>query len=166
MQPEMDKIRLLELIRAEYAFVERTLAALTPDDMLIPDVQGWWSVKDTIAHLTAWLERVLMWFDQAGHGQNPDIPDKGYDWKDIDKMNDACSARDKDLPLATVRSNFQRVHLEVCELVEALSERDLFEWDWDGAFYQAPWRLITGNTYEHLHEHIVPIRQWIDQRER
>ncbi len=162
MEAETDKIRLLEMIRSEFNFFERTLLLIAPERMLIPNVIGWWSVKDTVAHFTAWMEYLLRWFDQATHGQKPDIPAPGYTWDDIDKLNDARSERDKDLPLNQVISDFRQAHLDVCELVQALTERDLFESDWDGLFYQPPWRLISANTYQHLHEYAVPIRQWIN----
>lgn len=165
MQLEMDKTRLLELIRVEYAFAERTLARLTPEQMLIPNVTGWWSVKDTVAHLTAWMKRVLMWMDKASHGEKPAIPDDGYTWEQIDALNDAASARDKDRTLDDVLADFRRTYRDVLELVEALSEADLFERDFDGAFWGSPWRLISSNTHEHFHEHLVPVREWIAQQQ-
>lgn len=164
MEPEIDKIRLLELMRAEYAFFERTLALLKPDDMLVPNVIGWWSVKDTVAHVTAWMEDVVRWFDQASHGEPVEIPPDGYSDEVVNRINDERSARDKDKPLTAVLSSFRTAHLEVCELVESQYEHDLFDSDWDGLFIGAPWRLVVGNTYDHLHEHVIPIRQWIAAR--
>ncbi|MCZ2095137.1 MAG: ClbS/DfsB family four-helix bundle protein [Anaerolineae bacterium] len=164
MEPEIDKIRLLESMRAEFAFFERTLAMLSPDDLLIPDVNGGWSVKDTVAHLTFWMENVLRWFDQAGHSEPVDYPPDGYPADVLDRMNDERSARDHDLPLKEVIAHFRKTHRDVCELVEAIDECDLFDTDWDGAFKQPPWHLIADNTYDHLHEHLVPIRRWIAAR--
>lgn len=164
MEPEIDKIRLLEHIRTEYAFFDRTLERLAPDEMLIPDVIGWWSVKDTMAHLTGWMRDVLRWFDQAGHGQKPDIPPNGFTDEYVNRVNDARSARDKDLPLSEVLAQFHQAHLDICELVESLSEHSLFESDWDGLFTQPPWRLIVGNTSDHLYEHLVAIREWMAER--
>lgn len=165
MEPEIDKVRLLEQIRTEYAFFDRTLELLTPDEMLIPNVIGWWSVKDTMAHLACWMEDVVYWFDQAGHGQKPDIPPEGgFTDAMVNRINDARSARDKDAPLSAVLARFHQAHLDICELVEDLSERSLFESDWDGLFAYPPWRLIVGNTSDHVHEHLVPIREWIIER--
>jgi hypothetical protein len=160
----MDKVRLLELIRAEYAFYERTLALLTPEEMVMPNVEGTWSVKDITAHLTTWLCRVQNWFDQAGHNEQPDVPEKGYTWADIDRLNDECYVRDQDLPLSTVLANFRQAHLDVCDFVQAFSEHDLFDSTWNGLFEEPPWKLIPTKTYLHLYEHAVPIRQWIASR--
>jgi hypothetical protein len=141
MHPETDKIRLLERIRSERRFVERTLDSMTAEQMLIPNVQGWWSVKDTLAH--------------------PAIPDEGYAWADIDTLNDRQSALDKDRPLDDVLQDFRQTHYEVVEMVEALSEYDIFENRFNEAFREPPLRLIESNTYEHYHEHLVPIRRWL-----
>lgn len=166
MEPELDKTRLLERIRTEYAFFERTLALLSPDDMLIPNVEGEWSVKDIVAHCTAWMQRVMRWFDQAGHGEKPDIPEKGYTWDDIDRLNDERAARDRDLPLKQVLADFRQAHLDVCDFVQAFSDSQLFESNWSGLFTKPPWTLIPPKTYQHLYEHAVPIRRWIVARER
>jgi hypothetical protein len=40
MDARYDKIKLLDVTRAEYDFWERTIALLTPDQMVIPGVQG------------------------------------------------------------------------------------------------------------------------------
>ena len=164
MEPELDKIRLLERIRMEHAFFERTLALLTPEEMLIPNVSGEWSVKDILAHCTVWMQRVMLWFDQAGHGQTPDIPERGYTWDDIDGLNVEYAARDRDLPLHQVLADFRQAHLDVCDFVQAFSDDQLFESDWSGAFSNPPWTLIPPKTYLHLYEHVVPIRRWIAAR--
>ncbi len=164
VEPEIDKFRLLEQMRTEYAFFGRTLELLAPDEMLIPNVIGWWSVKDTVAHLACWMEDVVRWFDQAGHGQKPDIPLGGFTDEYVNRLNDQRSARDKDQPLSAVLARFRQAHLDVCELVEDLSERSLFESDWDGLFTSPPWRLIVGNTSDHVYEHLVSIREWLVER--
>jgi hypothetical protein len=162
----MDKVRLLECIRTEYAFYERTLALLTPEEMVLPNVEGTWSVKDTTAHVSAWMHRVMNWFDQAGHNQPPDIPEKGYTWADIDRLNDAQFERDKDLPLDVVLADFRKAHLELCDFVQAFSEHELFDSTWDGLFDEPPWNLIPTKTHLHLYEHAVPIRQWVTARKQ
>ncbi len=164
MEPQNDKARLLAMMQVEYAFVQRTLGLLSADEMLIPNVIGWWSVKDTLAHLTAWMEYLLGWFDQARRGQIPDIPAKGMTWDDIDRLNDARSAQDADLLLKQVMVNFSARYAQVCALIDGLSEYELFESDWNGVFYQPPWPLIPGNMDEHFHLHFTEVRQWLVSR--
>ncbi|NDJ62197.1 MAG: ClbS/DfsB family four-helix bundle protein [Chloroflexi bacterium] len=165
MQPELDKLRLLQLMRAEHAFLVRTLDMLTPEQMTTP-FAGAWSAKDMLAHLTYWMELILKWLDQAGHGEKPDVPENGFDDAATDRLNNARAAADKDRPLAEIRADFDRTYQQMIEMVEALSEAALFAHDWDGMFSMPPGPLIAENTYEHFYEHIVPLRQWIAEQRR
>jgi hypothetical protein len=160
MHPETDKTLLLEHIRAEYRFVERTLDAMTPEQMLIPDVIGWWSVKDTIAHLTAWARRLLRWLDAATHGQPPVFLEEGYGWEQMDALNDHQSELDRNRPLDEVLNEFRETHYRSVEAVEALSEDDIFERRFDG-FRDPLYGYITDNLDGHYHEHIIDVRRWL-----
>lgn len=165
MHPELDKTKLLELMRTEYMFVERTLARLTETQMLEPNAAGnAWSVKDTIAHLTRWTDRVIGWLDKAQHGENPDIPETGYTWDETDPMNDSYVEKDKDLPLEKVLAEFQRSHMEILEDVEALTEEMIFDSNFGGLLKEPPNPLIAHNTYLHYLEHIIPIRKWMIEK--
>jgi hypothetical protein len=48
------KTDLLTEIRTQRRHLENNLAGLTPAEMCQPGVCGDWSVKDVLAHLTAW----------------------------------------------------------------------------------------------------------------
>jgi hypothetical protein len=163
MHPEIDKTLLLEHIRAEHRFVERTLDAMTPEQMHIPNVIGWWSVKDTIAHLTAWVRRMLRWLDAASHGQTPVFLEDGYTWDQMDALNDRQSELDKDRPLDEVLAEFREVHYRAVEVVEALSEYDIFERKFEG-FRNPLYVSITDHMDGHYHEHIIDVRRWLNEQ--
>lgn len=162
MQPETDKTRLIELIRTEHSFAERTIALMRTEWMLEPNVVGWWSVKDTLAHLTAWMRRVLAWVEAYHRGDIPAIPGEGYTWDDVDRLNDDTSAQDKQRSLEEVLVGFRNAHLEILALIDSLSDEDLFDRDYNG--HQGIWRLISENTHEHYVEHLVPVREWLAKR--
>lgn len=157
---ELDKQRLLDLTQADYEFVKRTLDALTLEQMLIPNVEGHWSTKDTIAHLTAWMKRLLTWVDRAGRGEDPVIPEAGYTWDDINTFNDLQYERDRDLPLKVVLDDFHSTYQRVYAMIAGLTEEQLFKSDWGGLFRQAPYPLVNHNTYLHFHEHITAVRRY------
>ena len=161
MLAEIDKARLLDLLEAEYEFVHRTIDDLLAEVMLMENVTGTWSIKDMIAHLTAWMKRLLRWFDEIEAGQTPDVPEKGYTWDAVDALNDAQSVKDKNRSLDDVLADFHNVYHEVYRLIEGLSEDDLFHSTFDGLTREPMWRLIVSNTYEHFHEHIKPVREWL-----
>lgn len=164
MHPELDKTRMLDVMRIEFAFVERTLAHLTEAQMVEPNAAGnGWSVKDTIAHLTRWVERLNNWLDKVQHGEDPQAPEPGFRWEDIDQINDLYVEKDKDLPIKQVLSDFQRAHIAALEDVEALTEDDIFTRQWDG-LRDPLWTYIIYNTSDHYFEHIVPIREWMTEK--
>ncbi|HEY4384036.1 MAG TPA: DinB family protein, partial [Ktedonobacteraceae bacterium] len=51
-----NKAELLTHIQAEYDRFEALLASLSEEQMTIPGVNGTWSVKDNLAHLTTWQD--------------------------------------------------------------------------------------------------------------
>lgn len=161
--PETDKIRLLELIDTEYAFLERTLEDLTPDQMTTPNVEGAWSIKDTLAHLTRWLGRVPGWIAAARAGETGILArgiEPGYAWADMDALNDANVAADRDRPLDDVLRDFRAAHFALVELVEGLSDAELFS-QYNEALGQPAASIITDNAHEHYHEHLLGIRRWL-----
>lgn len=164
MHPETDKIRLLELLDTEYAFFERTLEQLTLEQMQEPNVEGTWSVKDTLCHLVRWLRRLLLWVQTAERGEQPAIPESGYTWAQMDALNDLYIERDREVPVENALGEFRRAHFEVVELVERLSEENLFASTFGGVFTEPIAPLIMHNTYLHYHEHLVPIRAWMAGR--
>lgn len=162
MHEKFDKQKLLDLMRAEYEFVERTLALIPPERMDEPNVDGPWSVKDTIAHLTAWERRLCGWLLQAKRGEKPTIPEPGCTWDDIDIINERTYQEDKYCPLGEVLANFRETHAQVVQILETFPEEELFELKrLKGMWSEPPWRLISGNTYEHYLEHLEPVRRWL-----
>jgi hypothetical protein len=59
MSKPTTKAELLAENQKEHEALEQFFAALTPEEILQGDRIGVWSVKDTLAHLTAWEQRPL-----------------------------------------------------------------------------------------------------------
>lgn len=162
MYAETDKIRLLEQIDTEYAFIERTLEKLTPEEMLEPNVSGYWTVKDTLAHLTRWLNRLHLWIESMQTGVRAQRPEEGWTWAQMDEMNDHYVHLDQNLPLEDVLRDFRMAHLAVVEQLEELNEEALGQ-PLPGA-RDALTKSIRACVDEHYYEHIVPVRAWMNSR--
>ncbi|MGQ9908521.1 MAG: ClbS/DfsB family four-helix bundle protein [Candidatus Flexifilum sp.] len=163
LYPDTDKIRLLELLDSEYAFLERTLEGLSAEQMTAPNGEGPWSIKDTLAHLTRWLRRAQGWIAAAQAGETGILArgiQPGYSWEQIDALNDADVQADRDLPLDEVLRAFRSAHFAVVDLVESLDEADLFQ-RYNDALGTPAGKLIAENAHEHYHEHLVGIRRWL-----
>ncbi|MEO0595185.1 MAG: ClbS/DfsB family four-helix bundle protein [Chloroflexota bacterium] len=156
-----DKQRLLDMLELEYEFVHRTIDDLSYEQMTEPNVEGAWSVKDIIAHLTAWMKRVLKWFEALDEERTPAIPDEGYTWQMVDTLNDAEHERDKALSLDDVLADFHDTYHAVYRLVAGLSHEALFESTFGGLVEKPMWELVMTDTFEHFQEHIIPVREWL-----
>ena len=167
MNEKFDKQKLLDLMGAEYDFVERTLL-LVPENLVNhPNVVGFWSVKDTIAHLSAWQKRVLVWMDSARRGDgvagaHPVEPEPGFTWDDEDAINAQSYAQDRDRAWEDVVAEFEWGFQEVYKETEQLTEAELFSKSGLSLFFRDPlWGYIAYNTFFHYRTHIEPVRVWL-----
>jgi hypothetical protein len=160
MHPETDKRHLIDTAHAEYGLIFRTVEAMTPELRHAPDAEGWWSVKDTIAHLTAWMQRLNTWLDDARAGVKPSIPEAGKTWDEMDAMNDERSEIDRHRAWDDVWGEFGRVYAETIARIEEMSEDDIFISTHGGLWYQPPAELIRHNLDIHFREHWHNVRRW------
>ncbi|MDQ6832411.1 MAG: ClbS/DfsB family four-helix bundle protein, partial [Chloroflexota bacterium] len=65
------KAELLEQVRAMYAALDEVIAPILPAQMCMPGVNGAWSVKDELAHLTFWHRNLLARLDGVATSQPP-----------------------------------------------------------------------------------------------
>jgi hypothetical protein len=120
------KAHLLAESQKEHEALEQFIAALTPEEILQGDRIGVWSVKDTLAHLTAWEQMMLGWYSTGLHGETPALPAPGYKWNQLAALNQAIYEQHRDQPLAEVLDAFHTSYREATVLVESVSEDELF----------------------------------------
>ena len=152
--------KLLIAIRAERKALEEVLAALTHDQMLQPSASGEWTVKDALAHISAWERRMLSWIGSHLRGEAPDVP---LPW-DVERMNAETYAQVKDRPLAEVLEEFRRSYREALTLAESLSEEQL-QTAYTDTWPMGPlWLGVAANTDWHYKEHRKDIEAWLKQQ--
>ncbi|GAB4552425.1 MAG: hypothetical protein OHK0023_20440 [Anaerolineae bacterium] len=154
----MRKNDVLTALQTARAKLVTSIAGLSDDAMLRPGVVGLWSVKDVLAHLTAWeseLVTALAMLDKPNHV--PHI----VQIEDIDEFNQEQYATNAPRPLAIVLEDFHGVHKHLLKEVAALDERTLtdvrkFRWmEGEPLTY-----LIMENAVWHEEEHAEEIRLW------
>jgi hypothetical protein len=156
MAEQMDKAELLNSMHTGYAVFETLLTPLSTEQMTRPGVNGEWSVKDILSHLTAWHRHLLHLIEVTKRSEEPsDIPDG----LTTDQINDQFYQQNKHRPLGEVLDDFRSTYRQVDDWVNALSEEGLHKSPWPGS---APlWGYVAGNTYEHYEEHSRPIQEWL-----
>ncbi|MFQ6001234.1 MAG: DinB family protein [Anaerolineae bacterium] len=167
MADHMDKIKLLSALQTERARWEGLLAEVGEARMTQAGVEGEWSVKDIIAHVTAYEGWIAARLDSALRGETLRLD---IDRLDLEQRNAWIFEENRNRPLHDVLAESQQVFQQLLTLVQGLSDEDLTDphrlepfldplWT-DGL---PVWRCIAVDSYEHYRQHIPSIRAWLDK---
>ena len=157
-----DKAELLAIIQDGYKQFEALLASLRVEQMTIPGVNGSWSVKDNLAHLTAWHNYQATRQQGVLDGAEPPNPAPGCETED--EINEYFYQRHKDQPLAEVLADFRASYQHLLDATQALS--------WETLNEPFPWHdnnvpvgaYTLGNTVGHYEMHGELIRRWMESQ--
>jgi hypothetical protein len=120
------KHALLETMETERNALEQLLAELSPEEMRAPGIVGEWSVKDVLAHLLEWEQRVLRWHAAGLKGKVPVIPSEEFNWAQLPQLNQQIFEKHRDRPLADIQKEFKSSYKKIQKTIQGLSEEDLF----------------------------------------
>lgn len=167
---EADKGRLVKALHAQRVLLEVILEQLTPEQMLSPGVDASLSamtVKDVIAHLTAWDKRGTAWIRAAARGEMPEMPEPGKTWADLDALNAQTYAESRERPLDDVLKAFAAAYPPLLEAAQAFPESEIARpiTFFNGTHMQTiPAGRLIAWRYRHYREHGEQIRQWIKRQ--
>jgi hypothetical protein len=158
---EMAKAAFIKTTRDARAEWKKVLAEVGEERMLIPGAAGYWSVKDMIAHLSAWEQRPVAWLTAIGRGESPAPAPWPPDWGE-EKTNAWIYEANKDRPLQEVIDESRRVHEQLLQELEKISDEELndrgrFAWLDGNSLAEA----IPGDASEHYQEHIRMVHEWL-----
>jgi hypothetical protein len=164
-----NKEELIERILGGRVRLEKLIDSLSDEELTAPGPDGAWSVKDHLAHLTAW-ERLLLARLQRKAGRVHEIV--GMDQaafeaarkaRDYDTLNAGIYRLNSDRSLTEVRADFDGTTDEVLSTLEGITWDDLQRASLPDDPSSTQLLLFTaGNTYEHFTEHMGWIRELVD----
>lgn len=153
----MSKREVIEDLKAARANLLDAIAGLPDDALLRVGAVGVWSVKDVLAHLTAWESELVTALSKLDGKRAPAI----LDIEDIDEWNAEQYRVNAPRPLDVVLEDFHGVHKHLLRAIEGLDERTLTD------NRRFPWMegeplsyLIAENATWHEEEHAEEIRDW------
>jgi hypothetical protein len=152
------KPELLSRIHTERNRLEEMIASLTPAQMLVPGVDGEWTVKDVLAHISAWERWMIRWTNNLLQDEKPETPEL---W-DVERMNEEIYARVKNIPFAEVLEEFSLSYRDSLTLIENLSEDQLQAIYLDTWPLGPLWERIIDNTASHYSDHCRDIQKWLE----
>ncbi len=163
MEEGMTKEKLLQEIRNERMRLEKTLEEVPEQQMVIPGVMDGWTVKDFLAHITVWEQRMITWLEQTLRDEVPDMLPPGLTWDDLDQWNEETYQEHRQRELEEVLLDFKSSYAQALGAVEKISEEDLIDPE------RYPWRegrplwiMVAANTSWHYKEHEETIAAWLN----
>ena len=127
---------------------ERTLAELCEDAP--SEVDGRWTAKDHVAHLSAWREHAARVLDAAVRGE-----ETAEDF-DIDTENARTYATNRDRSahdvLAAAGTSYDQLLAAIDATTEAVLQRDR------KGRAGPVWRVVPGNGHTHVGEHVIQLQ--------
>ena len=159
-QPNFTQRECQQKIAAAWAALGAYLDGLSDVQQTdLRDTAGW-SVKDHIAHLTAWEKSVVLLFEGQPRYATLGVDEALYTSERIDEINTRIQQRWAGADLAAVRERFARVHAQMCALLDDLTDVELnqtmelrFPWFSTGDERKLA-AVISGNTDYHFLEHL------------
>jgi hypothetical protein len=159
------KRELMEVLQDERQLFDTLVARLSDTQMLEPGIEGNRCIKDILAHITDWEQRMILWIQESVAGLTPQRPAPGMTWNDLDRLNEQTYLENKEKPLVEVMPASRYSYTQALQAVQALSEADLFDgrrFAWrDG---DPLWHMVAANTWWHYKEHREQIEAWLEAR--
>jgi hypothetical protein len=144
------KSELLEIIQEAREILDKKFSKLTPEQMVCSGSMDEWSVKDILAHLVDWEERLNRWYQAGKRGEVPKTPAPGMTWRDLPELNRIGYEKHKDESLEEVFVQYEQTFIKTLALIESMTEDEIFEpefYEWTGK--SSLLSFITANTCSH-----------------
>ena len=135
--------------------------------MILPGVVGSWNTKDLLAHLSAWEQLLIHWYDTGERGKLPDPCPTGMSRRQIDAHNAQIYECNRERPLDEVLDEYQSSYDQVLVLVQSLPEKGLFSpgaYSWTGCLSLADY--VASNTCQHYCWAKTLLRRWLKQQDK
>jgi hypothetical protein len=156
----MTGARLAEILRGERTQWNALLDQIGLDRMDIPGVEGEWSAKQLVAHLT-WYEQAVVEGAQqtltTGTFSRRRPADIG-----LDEMNAQIAEESRARPASDVLAEAEAVFEQLLTLIAACPDAILNDPQLLGLpDDMPPWMRVANNSYAHYREHEPALRAWL-----
>ncbi len=160
----MTGARLADILQTRRNQWNALLAQVGVDRIEEAGVEGDWSVKQIVAHLTWYENRIVESARQllAEGMRNPER--SGLAALPMDERNAHIAAESRTRPLTDVLAEADQVFSQLMTLIKACPDELLNNPRYTGLHDDVvPWMLVAGNSYAHYQEHEQSIRAWLER---
>lgn len=165
----MNKSELLDWLQEEYQQWEAFLDRMGPARMDQPGVNGEWSMKDIVAHLTGWNRRLVDRLQAAGRRDPEPPPHWPAQLQTEDEINAWIYKSNHGRSVREVLDESHQVFQELFAVMEGLPDEIRIE-RIEPAYYLV-WigdtRFPAGEFFDHFRDdHEPDVRAWLARVER
>lgn len=160
-QPPMTGPKLAGILRTERTRWNALVAQVRFDRLDVPGVEGEWSVKELVAHLT-WYEQAVV--DGAQQAlRTGTFTRRRPDGVGLDEMNARIAQEARARPAADVLAEADAVFGHLLELIAPAPQKMLNDPRLLGLPEDmVPWMGVANNSYAHYREHEPALRAWLE----
>jgi tetratricopeptide (TPR) repeat protein len=141
---------LIILLQEMYDAQQTLVLTLSDAERLAPGTFDRWSVKDTLAHIAAWIDVMNLRLDLSARGEPQPV------YKNVNKVNEEFYRVRHKLSWSAVLEASRKAYNGLVERIRELNEADLTDlvrYDWlEG---EPLWRRIMGTAYVHPLIHLT-----------
>ena len=155
-----NKSDLIKVIQSERERLNSLFEGLPESHVIKSGVEGNWSVKDILAHISAW-ERIAIDIIQSANDGEPLKPYINKIFEDIDKFNADVFKKYQNYRWMEVIEEFNASHQDFMILIESLTEKFIFtNLPFESTEEITAQYMISANTHWHYLEHAESIQKW------
>lgn len=160
------KEHILAAMREQFNSWEELLVSLSEEQIIVPNFDFDWSIKNVMAHLWAWQQISIARMEAGAQNREPEFPkwvvDIGNDWEEnADRVNALTYETNHNKSWTEIHQNWRNGFLRFLELGDKISERDLLDtgrYPWLKGYSLA---FILVASYDHHQEHIEKLLNWL-----
>ena len=162
----MKKSELMHWLQEEYQRWEAFLDQIGTARMDQPGVNGDWSMKDVVAHLTGWNRWLVARLQAAGRGEPEPAPPWPAQLRTDDEINAWIYESNRGRALREVLHESHQVFQELLAVIEGLPDEVRIEPEWH-LVWLGDQRFPAGEFFDHFRDdHEPDVRAWLRQEEK
>jgi hypothetical protein len=159
----MTGARLRSILQAERSRWNALLAQIGSERMDISGVEGEWSVKQIVAHLT-WYEQAVVEGAQQALSTGT-FTRRRPEGVGLDEMNAQIAEQSRARPAGEVLAEADTVFGQLLALIEVCPEAMLNDPQLLGLPEDmVPWMGVANNSYAHYRKHEPALRAWLERQ--
>jgi uncharacterized protein (TIGR03083 family) len=156
-----NKAEQLERMDEAWLRLNGFIESLTPAQLTGPTDPAGWTVKDHLAHLTAWERGIVFLLQRRPRHEGMGVEESVYLADDLDGLNEAIRQLTVDSPIDEVIADLRGTHEQLRAMIVAMPDEDLrrtYSWFLPGEPGADDGRpiiaRIVGNSDGHFDEHL------------